>query len=227
MQRYLYVRAGNENIFNQRRHTIYYDPGDQALYGSSISGLRGIENRLLMSWNNHSSATAKYSETYTIGFTTTTSTEVGAEINLAPSFEGVSVGGVTVGYKRITTQETQKSFTKTVEVEVPANSTVYFYQVRYHIKTDVYFTLDAWNELSIAGSNGGYHKQWATILSHIDATEYLTTSEKLTQQTTAQMDTQRQEPPFGQHIRKFENLTGRAKDTLRRIGIDGSQTGRR
>jgi hypothetical protein len=205
---YLRVQASNPwNIATQARHTIYYSSGDQALYGSSATTLVAIENIQIMSWNNPSQATNKYTKSYTIGFTSTTSTEVSASIGLAPSFEGISLWNAEAGYKRVTTEETHSSTTETVEVSVPPQSSVYFYQRRYYFSTDVYFTLDAWNELSIAGSNGGYHIQRATILSHIDATEYLTNPTPLSGTTTANFTSENLLPWFGQHVRKFENLT--------------------
>ncbi|KAF8063138.1 hypothetical protein FPV67DRAFT_1672177 [Lyophyllum atratum] len=226
LQTYLRVVASNStNICNQARHVIYHSAGDEALHGSSTSTLVSIENVQLMSWNNPSQATATYTQSYTIGFTTSTSTEVSASIGLAPSFEGVSVWNASAGYKTITTAETQTSTTRTVEVSIPPQSSVYFYQRRYHFLTDVYFTLDAWRELSIAGSNGGYHIQRAAVLSFIDATEYLTASKPLSGTTTAEFDTQVRAGWHGQHVRKFENLTQRAKNTLKGMGIDGSQRG--
>jgi hypothetical protein len=226
LQTYLRVQASNpSNIAEQARHTIYYSSGDQALYGSSTTSLIAIENVLIMSWENPSQATNKYTHQYTVGFTSTTSTEVSVSIGLAPSFNGISVWNADGSYKRITTEETTSSTTKTVEVSIPPQSAVYFYQRRYYFSSDVYFTLDAWNELSIAGSNGGYHIQRATILSHIDATEYLTNPTSLSGTTLSTFPSENRLPWFGQHVRKFENLTERAKTTLRGMGINGSQQG--
>ena len=223
---YLRVNASNPtNIARQGRHTIYYSSGDQALYGSSTTTHLSVENRQIMSWNNPSHATTTFTQSYTIGFTESTSKEVSASIGLAPSFEGMSLWNASAGYKIVTTKETQKSTTTSVEVSIPPQSDVFFYQRRYHFSTDVYFTLDAWNELSIAGSNGGYHIQRATILSYIDATEYMTTATPLSGTTTAEFPTQARAALWGKWVRQFGNLTKRARETLESIGINGSQQG--
>lgn len=226
LRTYARVNAANPgNIVDQALHTIYSTAGDQSLYGSSTTSLLGVENRLLMSWDNPSAGTAQYTKSYTVGFKITTSTEVSANISLAPSFEGISLGSASMGIKTVTTKETQESSTETVNVTVPPNSSVYFYQRRYYLSTDIYFTLDAWGELSIAGSEGGYHVQRATILSYIDATDYLTTSTRLSNTTFEYFSSENWSGWFGKHVRQFGNLTTRAKGKLRSMGINGSQRG--
>lgn len=217
------MEPSNSSIVNQKRHTIYSSPGDESLYSSSTSYLVAIENILLMSWQNPSEATDTYTKTYTVGFTSTTSTEVSESISLGLSFEGVSIGGSEFGIKTIDTKESSTSTEESVQVELPPHSEVYFYQRRYYFSTDVYFTLDAWGDLILAGSNGGYHIQIANVLSHIDATDYLTSPTKLEGTTSAYFDSESKLGWYGDIVRKFENLTGRAKDTLRSMGVDGSQ----
>jgi hypothetical protein len=214
-----------QTIVNQNRHTIYSSPGDQALYGTATTFLVAVENELLMSWSNGTSAPQTYSQSYSTGFKSTTGTEVSASISLAPSFEGVSIGGVEVGVKTFSSTETEEVKSHTTTVTVPADSDVFFYQRKYYLNTDVYFTLDAWNELSIAGSNGGYHIQRSSINSTIFTKDYVTRTRALTGTQTLGFDTEQQQGYWGDHVRKFENLTQRAKDKLRSMGIDGSQQG--
>ena len=213
----------SRTIVNQKRHTLYFSSGDQALYATATSYLEAVENELLMSWSNNTNADQNYSQEYSIGFTSTTSIEISASISLAPSFEGVSVGSVDTGFTVFESQETSEIKTHTTNVTVPAHSDLYFYQRKYTFNTDVYFTLDAWNDLWIAGSQGAYHIQRANVKSTIYTRDYVTRDSALTGTQSLTFESQQGWGWYGSYVRKFENLTGRAKDKLRSIGIDGSQ----
>ncbi|THV02004.1 hypothetical protein K435DRAFT_923915 [Dendrothele bispora CBS 962.96] len=221
---YIHVEPTSSTIVNQKRHTIYYRAGDEALYGTAITYLVSVDNEKLMSWSNGTDRDQTYSQTYTTDFKSTTSTEVSTSLSLGPSFEGVSIGSVDIGVKTFDSQETSTESSHTT-VTVGAQSDLYFYQRKYNLQTEVYFTLDAWNDFWIAGSNGGYHVQIATINSTISTRDYVTRTQALTGSARLRFDGQSREGWFGNYVRKFENLTSRAKSTLRSMGIDGSQQG--
>ncbi|KAK7462764.1 hypothetical protein VKT23_007349 [Stygiomarasmius scandens] len=212
-------------IVNQKRHTLYYDVGSEVLYATATTYLVSVQNELLMSWSNGTERDQTYTQSYTTGFKSTTSTEVSAAISLAPSFEGVSVGGVDFGVKYFDSEETSSENTQSTTVTVAAQSDLFFYQRKYYLRTEVYFTLDAWNDLWLAGSNGGYHVQTAVIDSTISTRDYVTRSRALQGTATLNFDGQAKQGLFGVIVRKFENLTEKAKNTLRSIGINGSQQG--
>ena len=211
-------------IVNQRRHILYLDTGNEALFGTAITSFTRLENAFVASWDNsNGDGTGNYTRSITSGTTVTSSHEVAASLNLAPSFEGMSVFSVSIGSKTFRSTETTNTATRSIQISVPAGARVFLYQHRYHFRTAVYFTLDAWGDTWRAGSNGGYRVQWAIVDSYIDTEEYVTTRSQLTSTAQHEFRSQRQGPWFGRLIRQFGNLTDRAQTTLRRIGINGSQ----
>lgn len=176
-----------------------------------------------MSWSNGTAAPQTYEQSYTTGFRSTTGTELSASISLAPSFNGISVWAADASFKTFSSEEfSEESHTTTVNV--PPHSDVFFYHRRYTFWTEVYFTLDAWNDLWIAGSLGGYNIQRAIIESTIYTRDYVTRERALSGTEMLNFQSQARQPWFGNWVRQFQNLTGRAQNTLRGLGIDGSQT---
>ena len=175
-----------------------------------------------MHWSNSTSSKQEHSQSYTTGFKTTTGTEVGASIGISATFEGVGISA-DASTKVITSDEISTTKTKTITVTVPANSDLWLYQRKYVFRTDAFFVLDAWGREWNVGSQGGYHIQHATVVSEVLAEDYVTTNKALKGQGTVEFKGLKQENLGTDTTRKFENCTTRCKDTLTKMGINGTQ----
>ncbi|KAH8119493.1 hypothetical protein DFH11DRAFT_1838843 [Phellopilus nigrolimitatus] len=208
-------------LVSRSRETVYASPGDQSLYAVVTNYLVQIQNNRLVSWDNNTDGTQKYKQEYTTELKVTSGSEVSKSIGLSAAFKGLTIS-TEYSQKTFSTTETTTSKTETTEVEVPPRSELFFYQRQYVLRSDVYFILDAWNELSIVGSVGGHKVLHAQCDVVIDSDDYITTETELKGETEIKVDAASVTNfAEGLKIRKFGNYTERAKNTLRAMGLNG------
>jgi hypothetical protein len=100
---------------------------------------------------------------------------------------------------------------------------MWVYQRKYVFRTEVTFILDAWGQLWNVGSNGAYHIQKATATSEVMADDYVTSDKPLQGQVTTDFKGKTPQNLTASTTRKFENTTDRCKNTVKNLGINGSQ----
>ncbi|KAH8101989.1 hypothetical protein DFH11DRAFT_1553051 [Phellopilus nigrolimitatus] len=212
---------GGDVIVSRSRSTIYDDPGSEGLYAIITNYLVQIQNNRLVSWDNHTDGTQKYTQQYTTELKVIDGSEVSKSVGLSASFLGLTISA---GYsqKTFSSTETTNSKTETTEVEVAPRSDLFFYQRQYVMRSDVYFILDAWKEEWIVGSWHGYDISHARCDEVIDSSDYVTMDAELKGETTIKVDAAKvMDFGAGKKVRRFENLTEKAQKTLRAMGVNG------
>ncbi len=213
--------AGGDALVKSGRSTIYYSPGDQAFFAAIDTYLVDTTWVHQLSWENNTDAAQTYAHQYTTELKVTKGTEVTVSVSIGAEFKGLSIG-IEGSTKTFSTYETTSSQTKTLTVNVPPHKKVTFYQRQYTFTNKMFFILDAWNEEWNAGSPGGYDITRKECTVHIMSEDYLTTETELSNGAvgTIQVDTVRRANHEGDRkTRKRENLTGRAKDELSKMGV--------
>jgi len=207
----------------QGKRYLYDEPEDQSLYAACHTYLDHVENIQLNHWYNNTDENQEYSNEYTSQLAVKSGEEVSVSVNLSAEFEGLSVGGG-VDQKTFSSIETTKSKTYTLKITVPKNSDLWLYQRRYIFVTKMTWVLNAWAGLWNVGSKGAYHIQEGECVTHIDAQDYVTTKNQLVKEQSVDWPSETWEDLCANTTtRKWENTTQRCKDTLTKIGIDGSQ----
>ncbi|KAG7449738.1 uncharacterized protein BT62DRAFT_928471 [Guyanagaster necrorhizus] len=211
-----YTPSGGDALVKSYKSTIYEDKGDQAFYAAIDTYLVDATWIPKMSWENNTSAAQSYALTYTTELKVTKGSEVTTSIKIAGAFRGLSISmGTSV--KEFNTYETTNTTTKTITLNVPAKSTLTFYQRRYRFRDTMFFILDAWNEMWKAGSWGSFKLTKKACVVEIMSEDYLTADAKLDDSTTGTMVVKkvpRATLESSYSARKRENLTDRAKEVL-------------
>lgn len=202
------------------RYTIYRIPKDEAFYAAIDTYLVKATWRPMMRWRNNTDAAQSYEHSYTTELKVTEGREVTNSVSIAPSFEGLSLWGVSHSVKTFSSTETTTAETKEITVNVPPRSRVAFYQRVYTFRSSMFFINDAWNEEWNAGSPGGYVITRKECTVEIMSNDYLTTDTTLqgtgfvTVRTVSRADHE-----SARTTRKRENLTKRAKNELSKMGL--------
>ncbi|KAL4071247.1 hypothetical protein V8B97DRAFT_436691 [Scleroderma yunnanense] len=203
-------------IINQKRHTLYYLYNEEMLCATATTCLVAIENEKLMSWKNHTSGQHSHELEYTIGFESLTSTRLSTRISLSNSLNGVEIRDTNSGiYKKFLPEEMSPERRLKTRVAIPAHSDLYFYQSKYVLETEVYFTHDGWSRLCVVVSNDDAQTRRWRIRSTVHSAEFTTTDQELQEVVEMNMFGQTKQDVYGDSQRRFDDLTDRAKDTLR------------
>ncbi|KAL4065162.1 hypothetical protein V8B97DRAFT_1867518 [Scleroderma yunnanense] len=212
----LRVLATPNPIIHQSRHTIYYFHNFEMLYATAITYLVAVENEMLMHWENDTDGQHTHELEYTIGFKSLTSTALSKKIALSASLEGLEISDDNAGiHKTFVPEEFLPERRLKTQIIVPGRSDLYFYQRKYVLETEVYFTHDAWNKLCVVMKNDNSQiKSWK-IRSTIHSAEFTTTGRELRKILEKKISGQTKQEVYGKSGRKFDDLTGRAKDTLK------------
>lgn len=207
---------------NQSRLTIYNDVGREALYAVVTTQLVDIRHEEIASWSNSSDSEQKYKHEYKdfSMFRVTKGEEVSTRINLATGvFTGLTIHGEH-SQIRFSREEATGSITGTVEVAVAPHRDLYFYQRKYTFLVKVTYILDGWGKLCDVGSLGGFHIQESICDVEIYTREWFTRSTPLIETRSEAFEGQAKTGLAGMTC-KFEDLTEKARDTMRSMGIDG------
>ncbi|KAI0185030.1 hypothetical protein EV127DRAFT_397737 [Xylaria flabelliformis] len=201
------------------RETIFYDAGQQAMYGVVNRYLLAINWIQLFSWNNDTEAEQEWQYSFTSGLSITQGSDVSNGFNLGASYKGMSIG-IDHSTRTFKSTETSSSATFTKTVKVAPRSTLFFYQKRYDFQDDITFINDAFGQWWNIGSWGAYVPLTTKVTKvQIMAEEYYTTDKLLPEGPgRVTVDSVAAEPAAG-WTRKRENVTDRAKDVLVRMGI--------
>lgn len=211
----------SETIVGQKKTTIYFNFGNDALYQFLDTKSQGFEWVLQMSWANESTSPQTYKETVTEGFVNRTGSETEAHFGISAAFKGL---GIDIGGSHKTFTEQETSHVRAVEktVTIIPNATTYLYQKRYRFKSTVWFVNDGWNKEWLVGSKGNYIPVTRDALVEIESNEFATLTRRLNGSTDVAAETPRGiKYPSDFPARKFENITERAKWELSSRGIFG------
>ncbi|KAK0241373.1 hypothetical protein EDD85DRAFT_818620 [Armillaria nabsnona] len=217
----VYKPSGGDTMVKSGRSTIYYYPNDEAFYASIDTYLIDTTWVSQMYWENNTEATQTYSLQYTTKLTVTEGTEVTKSVNIGAVFKGLSMG-MDSETKTFSTYETTDTQTKSISVNVPPKSTLTFYQRKYHFRDTMFFVLDAWGQEWNAGSQGSYLITRKECEVEIMSEDYMTTDTPLVDTATGSMEVESVVRADSEGLRKTrerENLTGRAKDELSKMGV--------
>jgi len=213
--------ASPKPIINQNRHTIYYVDNEEMLYATATTFLVAVENEKLMHWENNTNGQHIHELEYTIGFKSLTSTTLSERIAHRDSLKSVEINDHNAGtYKKFLSEEVLPERRLKTTVTVPSRSNLYFYQRKYVLETDVYFTHDGWSMQCVVVSNRD-RAQNLKILSTIHSAEFTTTDQELQGMVPMEVSGQTKQAVFGASQRRFDDLTQRAKETLRQLGVNG------
>ena len=207
-------------IINQKRHTLYYLEDDEMLCATATTCLVAVENEKLLHWENNTKGKCSHELEYTIGCKSHTSTALSEKIALHDTLKNVEVNGPGI-YKKFLPEEVLPERRLKTRVSVPGYSNFYFYQRKYVLETEVYFTHDAWSLLCVVVSNCDHIPRSLKILTTIHSAEFITTDEELRGVTEMEIVGQTKEAVFGRSERTFIGLTERAKVTLKGLGVTG------
>lgn len=210
-----------DTIVAQKKTTIYFDPGQEALYQFLDTKSQGFEWVLQMSWVNDGDSSHTYKETVTEGLVLRSGAETEAHFGVSAAFKGL---GIEIGGSRKTFTEQETSRAREVEksITIGPKSSTYFYQKRYSFKSTVWFVFDGWNEEWLVGSLGSYTPITRDTLVEIESNEFATLTRRLDGSIITSAETPKGiKYPSNFRARKFENITPRAKRELHRRGISG------
>ncbi|KAF9047734.1 hypothetical protein BJ165DRAFT_1344094, partial [Panaeolus papilionaceus] len=201
------------------RINIYNRPGDEALHAVVNRFLEDVHWVQLMSWRNNTSASQTFEQTYTTSLTITEGREVEAGFNMGASFRGLSFG-VNSSVRTFSTRETTSSETTRLEVTVPAQSLVVFYQRRYNFRDEITFINDAWGTHWNVGPWGGYSPLTRRVSRvQIMADEWFTSDRFLPFGPGNMNNSVAFAAALASATRRRENITSRARNTLNDMGV--------
>ena len=190
------------------------------LYATATTFLLAVENKKLMHWENNTNGQHIHELEYTIGYKSLTDTTLSKRIALHDTLEDVEINDHNSGtYKKFLSEEVLPERRLKTTVTVPSRSNLYFYQRKYVLETDVYFTHDGWSKLCVVVSNRDRQAQSLKILSTIHSAEFTTTDQELQGMVPMEVSGQTKQAVFGISQRRFDDLTHRAKETLKKLGV--------
>ncbi|KAJ7731618.1 hypothetical protein B0H16DRAFT_1468993 [Mycena metata] len=201
------------------RETIYYRPGDEAMYAIVRRYLDRVQWIERMAWNNQTDADQRYEYYWSTGLTITEGKEVTNGFSLGATYEGMSIG-VDHSSRTFKSTETTSTWGETLIITVPRRSELIFYQKRFDFTDVILFVNDAWGKEWNIGSWGSYAPLATKITAvQIMAEEYFTRDGRLPEGPgTATADTVPHIIPPS-YVRKREDVTQRARNVLADMGL--------
>ena len=151
-------------------------------------------------------------------------TETNRELNIGLAYRGLSVGYGT-STKTFTSNETVDERETTTVYTIPAQSSLYVYQRRYHFRDDIWWIADAWNDLwNVCAPPSGFNLLRVSNESYIDAEERIAIDTPITgTQTVSVSRHQPVDQPFRQINRQFPNHTSRTRNAVTRVINDAAR----
>lgn len=203
--------ASPKPIINQSRHIIYYFENEEMLYATSTTSLVAVENEKLMHWENNTNGQHIHELEYTIGFKSLTTTTLSERIALHDSLKDVKINDPNTGtYKEFLSEEVLPERRLKTTVTVPSRSNLYFYQRKYVLETDVYFTHNAWARVCVVVSNRDRQVKSLKILSTIHSAEFTTTEQELQEMVSMELSGQTKQVVSAQVRRSYRQSEGDA-----------------
>ncbi|KAI5778472.1 hypothetical protein EDC01DRAFT_634867 [Geopyxis carbonaria] len=213
------ILNAHDTLVRQVSTEIYYRRGEQALF--QISDVRLLNARWVVkdTHHNNSSTIHNMGFSYTEGLSTTQGTETSLEWNIGANFRGLSlgIGGST---RSFSSTEVSSGTTRSREMPVPPQTSMRLYQLQYNFRVVIWFILDAWNARWGCGHRGRNVLIRLETRHTIASNETVGTAQRLSGST--RMPLQALPPPHigVPPVRKFENLTTLARNTLLGRGVN-------
>ncbi|KAK8024400.1 hypothetical protein PG993_012466 [Apiospora rasikravindrae] len=216
-----YEVPSGESLVRSEKSEMYYSSGDEALYKIVDTHYLGYEWVKNWSYANESDNPYKKKITTTAGLRVKKGEEFFQSLKVTAEYKGLSVSGkaeAELSHKSFTEQETNSETKIEEEFEVKANTSVYLYQKIYHFRTDIWFKLDAWNNVYTVGR---WERDGVAVCSaevSIGANEFIQTKNelhgkgKLEPETVPNADTQSE-------VLRFEKCTSRCQKLLHSLGV--------
>ncbi|KAL8635052.1 MAG: hypothetical protein Q9228_007419 [Teloschistes exilis] len=215
------------NTVVSRPRTVIFQNTSQDLFQREDISYQGFEWALRFSWVNRLDTDHTYTRQVQEGLTIREGEETERQFGVSASFKGLGInaGGVR---KNFSERETSRLVTIEKNVNVPANTTVYFYQKQYNFTTTAWWgqNVPGWQEFNYfsIGTNGtsGTRRITRTAATSIFAEEYTSLPHRLSGSTTitAQgVPNRSDDPPVR---RQFMNSTREAQNWLRARGVTGT-----
>ncbi|KAK0421473.1 hypothetical protein EV421DRAFT_1748402 [Armillaria borealis] len=217
----VYKPSGGDALVKSGQSTIYCYWGDEAFYACINTYLIDTTWVSRMSWENNTNAMQTYSLQYTTGLKVTKGDKVISSVGIKLKFDGMSIN-MNMQVKIFSTYETTETKTKTITLNIPPKSTLFFYQKKYWFKDTMFFILDVWDEKWNIGSLGGYEPTTKECEVEIMSEDYLTMDVALKDFATGMMDVKRvlrADSEGLRRTRKRENLIARTKRELSKMGV--------
>jgi hypothetical protein len=158
---------GGRRLVNQTSTRLYHFPGDEALWAINETFLISIDWIPRFSRHNQTASEETHSVRTMTRLTVTNGTEASREIGLSGSFNGL---GISFG-ATFSSRETVQEHERTSNYTIPPGQSLFVHQRRFTFVNRIWFLLDAWNELWVVGSRGGYTPTEANIRAAIDSEE--------------------------------------------------------
>lgn len=131
----------------------------------------GFYWELITSWKNDGAGDGKFTASYTSELKVTKGSENTLNASMGMLFEGLSVG-IDASSKTFQQTETTTSETHTVELTVPAQTTVHLYLKVYQFRTNIWFMNDGQGELFRVGGHECYIPAHVEGYVEIQSSEY-------------------------------------------------------
>ena len=150
--------------------------------------------------------------------------ETNRELNIGLAYRGLSIG-YGVSRKTFSSNETVAEHETITVYTIPAQSSLYVYQRRYHFRDDIWWISDAWNDLwNVCTPPSGFNLLRVSNESYIDADEQMAVDALLT--GTQSINVTRHQPVYHPHRqinRQFPNHTARTRDAVTRFINDAAR----
>lgn len=214
-----------DTICWQGRREIWNNPGHEGLFAAVYPNLHRIENMKVAHWSNKTGEYQTVKVKYNTKLATMWDDRFFHHADLSHTFKNMSVGHG-VDYKLFDYTEVQlEPKEHVVEISLPGNTDVYFYQRRYVFRTRMTWISDSWGVHWDVGSMGGHHVQEGTCWSYVDCQDFVITKEPLAEERVVDWKGEEWVNHLGGTIKEYPSVTQRCRDTLGPLGINGHQQG--
>ena len=214
------------NVMVKRSSRVIYNVTRENLVERQDVIFQGFDWFRHFSWTNQSNLPDQRSRTVEEGLVVRTGQETERNFSVGGAFKGLSmnVGG---SRREFSERETSRSVSITKTVNVEPQATTSFYQKRYNFLVEVWFwqRVPGWephaNHFGIGETGAASRTIKRTAEIEIFSEDFATLLHRLNGSTTITVTAAprpRDDPPLN---RQFINITQRAKDHLRTVGIRG------